>query len=267
MTGGSPQICEDSQSMDTLRPPSHAAVATAPSGRGGVGVRARWFSARGLLGALVLLFLVTPVVEDIKYGGLIETVLLSLVLVSALLAIGGRRRTLAVALVLLAPALVGKWLDRFQPGLLPPWVFLGAALVFAGFVVANLLRFVLRAPRVDAEVLCAGVSIYMMLGLLWAFAYVLVGRLSPGAFAFSAGPEAEHVMDGFNAFYFSFVTLSTVGFGDVAPVSKVARTLAVTEAVVGMFYMAILVARLVSLYSAHSSENASDQTPGERTEP
>ena len=56
-------------------------------------------------------------------------------------------------------------------------------------------------------------------------------------------------MDGFNAFYFSFGTLTTVGFGDITPVSKVARTLAVMEAVTGTFYLAILISRLVGIYS------------------
>ena len=56
-------------------------------------------------------------------------------------------------------------------------------------------------------------------------------------------------MDGFESFYFSFVTLTTIGFGDIAPVSRVARMLAVMEAIAGMFYVAVLVARLVSIHS------------------
>ena len=60
-------------------------------------------------------------------------------------------------------------------------------------------------------------------------------------------------MNGFNGFYFSFITLSTVGYGDITPVSKVARMLAAMEAMTGLFYVAILIARLVSLYSAPGS--------------
>jgi hypothetical protein len=60
-------------------------------------------------------------------------------------------------------------------------------------------------------------------------------------------------MQGFNAFYFSFVTLSTVGYGDITPVSKVARMLAALEAMTGLLYVAVLIARLVSLYSAPGS--------------
>jgi voltage-gated potassium channel len=67
-------------------------------------------------------------------------------------------------------------------------------------------------------------------------------------------------MDRFNAFYFSFVTLSTVGFGDVTPVSKLARTLAVMEAVTGTFYVAILIARLVAMYVPASRSAAQDES-------
>jgi hypothetical protein len=225
---------------------------------GGVGTPR--FSTIELLAALVLLFVVTPFIQDLPHGDLIEVVLLTLVLVSALVAVGGCRRTLVAAVVLLTPALAGKWFDHFQPSSVLACVFLGAGLVFISFVVVNLFQFILHAPQVNADVLCAGISTYLMIGLLWAFTYVLVGRLSPGAFMFNATSAIHPSMEGFNAFYFSFITLSTVGFGDVTPVSKVARTLTVMEAVVGMFYMTILIARLVSLYSTSTCLTGPDET-------
>lgn len=202
-----------------------------------------------LLIALVIFILMLPFAQDSKDGAIIEIVLLTMVLVASLLAVSGERRTLVLSAVLLVPALAGKWLHHFRPDLLPSWLFLGASLLFFGFVVINLLQFVLRAARVDSEVLCAGISIYLLLGLLWANAYVLVAHLTPEAFAFTVAGDPHKTMDRFNAFYFSFTTLSTVGFGDITPVSREARTLAVTEAVVGMFYVTILIARLVSVYS------------------
>ncbi len=89
-----------------------------------------------------------------------------------------------------------------------------------------------------------------MLGLMWTMAYWLVDQLTPGgAFSFNtnAGPRS---INGFNAFYFSFITLSTVGYGDITPVSTIARWLAAMEAMTGLLYVAVLIARLVSLYSA-----------------
>jgi hypothetical protein len=112
---------------------------------------------------------------------------------------------------------------------------------------------VLRAPSVNVEVLCASISAYLMLGLLWTVAYWLVDELTPGAFAFNAS-EARQSIHGFNAFYFSFITLSTVGYGDITPVSKVARMLAAMEAMTGLLYVAVLIARLVALYSSPKSK-------------
>ena len=216
----------------------------------------RRLSAVELLIALGLLFFSLPFVEEIKGGDIIVSILLSVVLISAVLAVANRRRTFVVAVLLAIPAVVGRWINHFRPDLLPPAIFLVAGLVLVAFVVANLLRFVLRAPSVNAEVLCASISAYLMLGLMWTMAYWLVDQLTPeGAFSFNTN-AGTHSMNGFNAFYFSFVTLSTVGYGDITPVSKVVRMLAAMEAITGLLYMAILIARLVALYSSPKSDDS-----------
>jgi voltage-gated potassium channel len=208
------------------------------------------YSAVQLLIALGLLFISAPLVEDLPRGDLIEALLLTLVMVSAVLAVGGRRKSLVVALVLLAPALVGKWINSLRPDLLHPAVFLAASVAFFAFVVVRLLVFIVRTPRVDANVLCAGISGYLMLGLLWTPAYLTVARLNPTAFTLPSSPGAPATLDAFSAFYFSFITLCTVGYGDIAPVSKAARMLTVMEALIGLFYTAVLISRLVSLHSS-----------------
>jgi hypothetical protein len=213
----------------------------------------RRFSMVLLLIALALLIFFVPFVEEIKGGDLIVSVLLSLVLLSAVLAVASRGRTLTVALLLAIPAVVGRWVNHFQPHLVPPAIFLVAGIGLVAFVVGNLLRFVLRASTVDVEVLCASISAYLMLGLIWTMAYWLVEQLTPGAFAFNTTTGTKETMQGFNAFYFSFITLSTVGYGDITPVSKVARMLAAMEAMTGLLYVAVLIARLVALYSTPKS--------------
>jgi voltage-gated potassium channel len=202
-----------------------------------------------LLVSLGLLFVSAPFVEDLPMGDLLEATLLTLVMVSAVFATGGGRTTGVIAFILLVPALAGKWINHFRPDLLHPAVFLVATLAFFGFVVARLLVFIVRAPRVDANVLCAGVSGFLMLGLLWAVVYLTVAQLKPGAFTVPNGPGTSGTLDSFGAFYFSFITLCTVGYGDIVPVSKVARMLALLEAITGLFYMAVLISRLVGMYS------------------
>jgi hypothetical protein len=221
------------------------------------------FSAAQFLIALILLLIITPFVDDLKYGDQVDGVLVTLVLVSGVLAVGKRRRTLVLALVLVLPALVGKWFAQFRPDLVPPEVYLGFALLFVGFVLLEFLSFILRAPRVNSEVLCAGVAGYLLLGIVWMFAYILVAKLQPvdphdplklAAFSYNVGPPAAHFLHSFDALYFSFITLSTVGYGDITPLSNAARMLAMTEAMTGTLYMAVLISRLVALYTSQGSE-------------
>src|SRR5437867_985840 len=216
-------------------------------------LRFRRFSTVQLLIALALFFIWAPFVEEIEGGELIVSGLFSLVLLAGIVAVADRKRVLVIAIVLAIPAIAGRWINHFRPDLIPPAVFLAGGLVLIAFVIANLLRFVLRAPSVNTEVLCASISAYLMLGLMWTMAYWLVDQLTPGgAFSFNTN-AGTHSMSGFTGFYFSFVTLSTVGYGDITPVSRIARWLAAMEAMTGLLYVAVLIARLVSLYSAPGS--------------
>ena len=213
----------------------------------------RRFSTVQLLIALALFFMWAPFVEEIEGGELIVSGLFSLVLVAGVLAVADRKRVLVIAIVLAIPAIAGRWINHFRPGLISPAVFLVAGLILIAFVVGNLLRFILRAPSVNTEVLCASISAYLMLGLMWTMAYWLVDQLTPGgAFSFNTNTGTRS-MNGFTGFYFSFITLSTVGYGDITPVSRIARWLAAMEAMTGLLYVAVLIARLVSLYSAPRS--------------
>jgi hypothetical protein len=219
--------------------------------------RVRHFSAVEFLAVLVLWLVTAPIVYGMRHGEQVEAVLASVVLLSAVVAVGGRRGTLITAIILGTPACVCKWLNCIRPDLVAPEAYAIAAIVFMLFVVVHLLRFILRAPRVNTEVLCAGISGYLLTGILWALAYVLVAQAVPASFVFSG--RQDHAMKGIEALYFSFVTLCTVGYGDITPASHVSRMLAVLEAMAGMFYVTVLIARLVSLYS---SEKATDDRNG-----
>lgn len=206
------------------------------------------YSVSHFLGALALMIVAMPFVEDIE-GGLWEPILFSLVLLSGVLAVGARRSTLIGAAVFAIVALVGKWMSPLHAANLPEGYIAIAALLFVGFLIVHLFRYIVRAPVVDSEVIAAGIAIYLLLGLIWSIAYMLVARLNPDAFVIAVGPDSERTMNRSRALYFSFVTLSTVGYGDIVPVSKAARVLAITEATTGLFYLGVLIARLVSAYA------------------
>jgi len=213
------------------------------------------FSMAALLVALILLIAASAFLDRVEGGDLVQNILMTLVYLAALFAISARRRTFAVTLALIVPAIITKWVDHFRPGLLPGWLYLLLGLTCMVLIIIELLRFILRAPHVDSDVLCAGASGYLMLAILWAGAYLFIAKVIPGAFAFNTEGAGDE-LDAFTAVYFSFGVLGTVGFGDIVPVARTARLLSVFEATTGMFYVTVLIARLVGLYSP--------KPPGER---
>jgi hypothetical protein len=220
-------------------------------------------SAAQFLGALILLLFAAPFVDEIKHGSAVDSFLITLVLIMGILAVGRSHRTLVLAIVLALPAVVTRWVRHFQPHLLPPALHSLLALLFIVFVEYQLLHFIFRAPRVNSEVLCAGICGYLLLAVMWMSAYMAVSLLADPLhpelnppFAFTVGATTPHPLSQFEAYYFSFITLTTVGYGDITPLSKGARTLAMMEAMTGTLYMALLISRLVAMYSSQGSQVA-----------
>jgi len=111
-------------------------------------------------------------------------------------------------------------------------------------------RHALRARVVDAEHIFAALDAYLLAGLIFAVCYWLLDQTWPASF----GAASASDLDLARAVYFSFVTIATLGYGDVVPASDSARGLTILEAVGGQMYLAVLVARLVSLYSQQADE-------------
>jgi hypothetical protein len=212
---------------------------------------ARIFPASNLIFLLVLgtFIIASPFLGSLQGGDLINSALLTLVMIAGVAVVGARRATLAPAILLVVVALLARWVNHFNPQAMPAWIHLIAGILLLGLVAVQFLRFILTAPRVTAQVLQAGISTYLVFGLFWTLAYMLVGQVNSNAFTFSGDSNAVHSMDSFNALYYSFVTLTTMGYGDIVPVSRAARMLAVSEATTGVLYMSVLIARLVGMYS------------------
>lgn len=204
----------------------------------------RWRFAL-LLASLILLLLLSPVLEGEAAAGFLLSFLFTLVLIAAVLAASTRRATLGITLVFALPWLYLTWLH-------PQWradaidVIASLLLVCLGlFVVGLVLMRVLRAERVDADILCGALAVYLLTGVVWAVCYGIIEALAPGSFGLS-GEASGDVWN--QLLYFSLVTLTTLGYGDISPISSVARIWSALEAVVGTLYLAVLISRLVGLY-------------------
>lgn len=197
---------------------------------------------------LIVVFVIPPLLAPGSGRRLGGEIAYSLLLVSGVRALGERRLTrtvlMPVALITLAVDL-GSWVVPVSE----PWVQ-GTGLLSQLLFLVVVLGQTLRAGPITIHRIQGAVAAYLLLGVIWAYAYALLVHFSPGAFT---GPVS--LADGPRAFfYFSFMTLTTVGYGDVLPVHPVARSLAMLEAATGPLYLAILIARLVSLGVASDRE-------------
>jgi voltage-gated potassium channel Kch len=188
------------------------------------------------------------------------------VLVAGSYALSERRHLVITAIVLSAVSVIATSLLLTLGGHWAVLVSHASIVVLIAFFAITILGYVLRSGRVTIERIFAAICVYMLIGSAWAFAYALLEEIAPGSFA--ALPEAgrnEYVARVQQLRYFSFMTLTTVGYGDVVPRSPAARTMAVLEAVMGQIYLAMLVARLVGLHIVHATGLRSDNADSRKT--
>jgi len=124
-------------------------------------------------------------------------------------------------------------------------------IVIVMFVVVHLMKWLFSVEKVDADTVKGGISVYILLGLTWTALYRLVYELNPDSFSVQFGAVWEFI-------YFSFTTLTTVGYGDITPVSSFAMMLTNLEGMVGQLFLAVFVARLVGLHivQSHIKDNS-----------
>jgi hypothetical protein len=187
-----------------------------------------------------------------------EGVLFLALLMGAVVSISQGRGWKVFALLLGLPA-VALWLTGVvvdsDAAVVVCHLFLAA---FLGYVIWVMLRAIFDSRRVTFNTVCASLCIYLLLGQVWALAYSVVYVFDPAAFISTVGggksPSWQRVGQvDTGGLYFSFATLTTLGYGDIVPTSPLSRMLACAEAITGHLYLAVLVARLVGMHIVHST--------------
>jgi hypothetical protein len=214
-------------------------------------LRQRWRFA-ALLAAALLLAVAQPLASGMVGDEGSFDVFFSLLIGGVLLLVHDQRELRITTISLGLVSFFGIWTGHALGGapgrLLLVASHLLAACVFA-FALYGILR-ALLAGQVSGDAIFAAVCGYLLLGIIWTLLYRAVDTAYPGSFAVSASLQTERgaaTLDRSTLCYYSFVTLSTVGYGDIVPITQLARTLAWIEAVTGQFYLATLVAGLVGL--------------------
>lgn len=210
-----------------------------------------WWLEWGLSAMLVFFALAIFVGLPLETLGVISPVAvgvaITLLFVSGVAAMAGRGWTTYVVGTVAVASLAVRWATEVRPGhSLIVWD-MALGILALTLLTAFLLRQVFRAGPITGDRIRGAILVYLMIALVWCVTYQLVDFVSPGSFRF---PDQRLPAPGRlsqDLAYYSFITLTTAGYGDITPVSPVARTLASVEALIGQLYPAILIARLVSL--------------------
>src|SRR5262252_8222888 len=228
--------------------------------------RELWMQDEGLTVLLVALFLRIFVVSPLaaaglfgSYGVLVLNLWLALTLLSGVLAIGWRRKTAQVvvlgAVLLFAWQTLGSAGGKGTIGLI---VDAGLTIFLLSILVVMVVWQIFREGPITRQRVQGSITIYLLLGLIWAEAFTLAALLNPDSFTATPGTGRTEVLARMT--YYSFITLTTVGYGDISPVSLVTRSLANVEGLIGQLFPAILIARLVSMeVAARQTKNVEDK--------
>jgi hypothetical protein len=198
-----------------------------------------WALSVMLVLLVLLVFVLPPFTAAREERGPLVDIVLTLLLAAGVAGLQVRPWTRAALLLAAAAAMA----VRLAPAASEQAIAL-SSLVSLGLLAVVVLAQTFGGADVSIHHVQGAVAAYLLLGLVWAAAYALVAALHPGAFASNVSLQQDR-----SFVYFSFVTLTTVGFGDVTPVHSTARSLVVLEALTGQLYPAVLLARIVTLHT------------------
>jgi hypothetical protein len=241
--------------------------------------RRRFASRRhtALLAAIITVFAVRPLIGDTGFGPPVFSITLLLLLMVAVYNINvdelvGERKTLLaerrrrniIVWALAVPAVLDRFAVVFAPSRSRYLAGAICWLLLFAFITWYELRGVLRQKEVTSETISMSISVYLLIGFTWALFYIVLHVVQPLAFSLGGSPASLSEQQVFPVLtYFSLTTLSTIGFGDITPVTLQARYAAVTEGITGQFYLAILVARLVGMQMSQAASRHEEHRPND----
>jgi hypothetical protein len=221
-----------------------------------------------LFALLIIDYLSVSLIDSGRWGGLLHTLPVAASVLVGLHTSGARRRTerltALVLLVALAASAAQAAVDRHQAGAVTSLILT----ILLAITALTILRRILQHRHVHLETLFGAVDVYILIGLLFASLFLGIADASAnhhfGSFLAQPGPHPSS-----DYVYLSFITLTTVGFGDVTPHTELARSVVVLEALMGQIFLVTLVARLVALFGLPQPHligmSPEPETPGEIT--
>ena len=206
-----------------------------------------------LLISMVLMFVLRPFLENFVRISYLMDIFFFVIFLSAVYAISQKRSTFIIALVMALLMEIIIWLGHLTDISSLRTIGNFLAILFTGYTATVILFYLFTEDEITIDVIMGAICVYFLIGLAWAFIFFTLELFQPGSFQMPQGQGID--LSHFS--YYSYVTLTTLGYGDITPISTQARSLALLEAIMGQLYLAILVARLVGIHIAQGvSRNA-----------
>jgi hypothetical protein len=210
-----------------------------------------WWGDRGLsilLLFLLMLFFLAPFLES-RLAHILILIFFVLLLVTGSINLMHTGILRVATYVVAGTALVFSILKEWMPSQVTTGCWQFSALAYFSLLNGFIIRQVFRDGPVTAHRVRGAIAVYLLVGITWSFIYQLIALLIPGAFSFPQSMQARPGESDYQSTltYFSFVTMTTLGYGDIVPVHPVPRMFVIFEALIGQLYPATLLARLVSL--------------------
>ncbi len=208
---------------------------------------------RNLLFFLILYIVGSPFLEPYSSLAVFAHISLSMVLVFAVYAVNRHKKQRSFAMVVLLPLLVLYWLGIYDIVAFSRFTSYLLFTLFYGLLVYSFIFQIKNVRRVTTNVLYATFSLYLIIGLFWGSLYNLLYYLIPGSYSGTLLESSHEISHIFN--YFSFVTLTTLGYGDITPQTAGAASLCQMEAIIGQFFTAVVVAWLMGMFVSDRQSN------------
>jgi hypothetical protein len=212
-----------------------------------------------LLAAQILLSFVSPLFSSSAYARPVLDLAITVVFVTAIIVISNTKKHLVIGLILMFPTLLITWGVNFYDTDTMDFISLTGSVLFFCYIAGLILTDIFRAKMVTLDIIAAGISVYLFFGNVCGFIYAIIARVDSNAFKIpetTASYLGDSLIDLSSSMYFSFVTLTTLGYGDITPINEFARSLAFLEAAMGQIYLTVLIASLVGIHISTSNKGA-----------
>ena len=202
-----------------------------------------------LLISILCLLVMAPIFKDFIGIRVLMDIFFTTTLISGVYAVSKKKYIPLTAALLALPMLASIWTNRFVE--IPLLVFVGDCFViaFIAFLVIIILSFIFSEYEVTINVIYGSIVVYLLIAIMWAFVYSVLESIHPGSFVIG---NSQIDVGRRLYIYYSFVTITTLGYGDITPTTDLANSFSFLEAVTGQLYIAILIARLVGIHIAQS---------------